>query len=226
MAVLAGKLGAWRDDCAPVAGKSTLNRLELSREAPTKYRKIAINRRRSSACSSTCSSRRTLGRAPDRSRHRRDRSPGLTRDRCTAIRRAASSRYYDCYCYHAAVCVSAAASFGGEAAAVEHRRQRGAVEEIARSSRKSGRWPRGASCARRFRLRARGVDELGENNRVDFLFGLARNARLVERFMSNWPTPRRRRCAPAAGAALQSGHRLNELLLRSSRKIAAVRPPV
>ena len=32
MAVLAGKLEARRDDCAPVAGKSTLNRLELSRE--------------------------------------------------------------------------------------------------------------------------------------------------------------------------------------------------
>jgi len=30
MAVLAGKLRARRDDCAPVAGKSTLNRLELS----------------------------------------------------------------------------------------------------------------------------------------------------------------------------------------------------
>jgi hypothetical protein len=41
MSVLAGKLEAWRADCAPVAGKSTLNRLELSRDTPTKYRKIA-----------------------------------------------------------------------------------------------------------------------------------------------------------------------------------------
>ena len=41
MSVLAGKLAAWRPDCAPVAGKSTLNRLELSRDTPTKYRKIA-----------------------------------------------------------------------------------------------------------------------------------------------------------------------------------------
>jgi hypothetical protein len=41
MAVLAGKLEAWRDDCAPVAGKSTLNRLELSREAVTRYKKIS-----------------------------------------------------------------------------------------------------------------------------------------------------------------------------------------
>jgi hypothetical protein len=41
MAVLAGKLAARRQDCAPVAGKSTLNRLELSRAAPTRYHKIA-----------------------------------------------------------------------------------------------------------------------------------------------------------------------------------------
>ena len=41
MAVLARKLAATRPDCAPVAGKSTLNRLELSREAATRYHKIA-----------------------------------------------------------------------------------------------------------------------------------------------------------------------------------------
>ena len=41
MAVLAGKLAARRQDCAPVAGKSTLNRLELSRETATRYHKIA-----------------------------------------------------------------------------------------------------------------------------------------------------------------------------------------
>jgi Transposase DDE domain group 1 len=41
MAVLAGKLEARREDCEPVAGKSTLNRLELSRPLPTRYHKIA-----------------------------------------------------------------------------------------------------------------------------------------------------------------------------------------
>jgi len=40
-AVLAGKLAARRADCAAVAGKSTLNRLELSRPAPTRYHKIS-----------------------------------------------------------------------------------------------------------------------------------------------------------------------------------------
>jgi DDE family transposase len=41
MAVLAGKLKASREECAPVAGKSTLNRLELSRDETTRYHKIA-----------------------------------------------------------------------------------------------------------------------------------------------------------------------------------------
>src|ERR1700693_1616556 len=41
MAVLAGKLRAGRANCAPVAGKATLNRLELSRETATRYHKIA-----------------------------------------------------------------------------------------------------------------------------------------------------------------------------------------
>ena len=41
MAVLAGKLEARREDCEPVAGKSTLNRLELSRPQPRRYHKIA-----------------------------------------------------------------------------------------------------------------------------------------------------------------------------------------
>ena len=36
MAVLGGKLAARRADCGPPAGKSTLNRLELSRAEPTR----------------------------------------------------------------------------------------------------------------------------------------------------------------------------------------------
>lgn len=43
MAVLAGKLSARRSDCAPVAGKSTLNRLELSRPMPSRYHKISYD---------------------------------------------------------------------------------------------------------------------------------------------------------------------------------------
>src|SRR5215475_15063451 len=43
MAVLAGKLTTKREECAPVAGKSTLNRLELSKVEPTRYHKISHN---------------------------------------------------------------------------------------------------------------------------------------------------------------------------------------
>src|SRR5580692_4376109 len=43
LAVLSGKLAARREDCAPVAGKSTLNRLELSCLEPTRYHKISHN---------------------------------------------------------------------------------------------------------------------------------------------------------------------------------------
>jgi hypothetical protein len=43
MAVLAGKLAAGQQDCAPLAGKSTLNRLELSRLQSTRYQKISHN---------------------------------------------------------------------------------------------------------------------------------------------------------------------------------------
>src|SRR5215469_6651747 len=42
MAVLAGKLTAKREECAPVAGKSTLNRLELSRLQPTRSIKYQL----------------------------------------------------------------------------------------------------------------------------------------------------------------------------------------
>jgi len=41
MAVLVGKLEARRSDCAPLAGKSTLNRLELSQPEPSRYCKIS-----------------------------------------------------------------------------------------------------------------------------------------------------------------------------------------
>jgi len=40
LAALGGKLTARRSTCAALAGKSTLNRLELSRSAPTRYHKI------------------------------------------------------------------------------------------------------------------------------------------------------------------------------------------
>lgn len=51
MATLVGKLSAGRRDCAPLAGKSTLNRVELSRTEPTRYHKSDTILRRSRTCS-------------------------------------------------------------------------------------------------------------------------------------------------------------------------------
>jgi hypothetical protein len=53
MAVLAGKLKAQRKECAPVAGKSTLNRLELSCLEPTRYQRSVIRIARSVAPSNS-----------------------------------------------------------------------------------------------------------------------------------------------------------------------------
>ena len=43
LATLSGKLTAHRGDCAPLAGKSTLNRLELSTAQPDRYHKISVD---------------------------------------------------------------------------------------------------------------------------------------------------------------------------------------
>jgi len=43
MAILAGKLEARRSDCAPLAGKSTLNRLELGQTEPSRYYRISYD---------------------------------------------------------------------------------------------------------------------------------------------------------------------------------------
>lgn len=44
LATMVGKLSARRRDCAPLAGKSTLNRLELSRTEASRYHKIICGR--------------------------------------------------------------------------------------------------------------------------------------------------------------------------------------
>jgi hypothetical protein len=43
MAPLVGKLAARRRDCAPLAGKSTLNRMELSRPEPSRHARLAAD---------------------------------------------------------------------------------------------------------------------------------------------------------------------------------------
>src|ERR1700751_1365967 len=87
MAVLAGKLEAGREDCAPVAGKSTLNRLELSQLGSRRgITRSATIRSPSRGSWSICFWRPTS--------ERRARSPLILMRptiRCTGIRRAGSS---------------------------------------------------------------------------------------------------------------------------------------
>ena len=86
MAVLAGKLAATRSDCAPLAGKSTLNRLELSRRSRLVTPKSPPTQTPLRLCWSICSSTRTP-------RHRaRSCSIWMLRTiLCTVTRKVASS---------------------------------------------------------------------------------------------------------------------------------------
>ena len=87
MAVQAGKLEARRPDCAAVAGKSTLNRLELSKPERRATTRSATMRRRWTSYSSICLSMR-IGLRPARSRS----TSMLPMIRCMASRRGGRAR--------------------------------------------------------------------------------------------------------------------------------------
>jgi hypothetical protein len=177
MAVLAGKLSASRSDCAPVAGKSTLNRLELSKAEPTRYGRIAAD----SAAIETLFVDLFLdahATAPDEIILDLD----ATDDPLHGEQEGRFFHgYYDCYCYlplyifcgrHLLVAKLRPANIDGCA---------GALEEVIRVvARIRARWPQ-----TRIILRADSGfcrDTLmtwAEANSVGYLFGLARNKRLV-----------------------------------------------
>jgi hypothetical protein len=165
MAVLAGKLEAKRSDCAPLAGKSTLNRLELGRSEPTRYHKIshdpaAIERL---FVDIFLEAHR---RAPEQITLDLD----ATDDPLHGHQEGRFFHgYYNCYCY-----LPLYVFCGRHLLAAKLRRSNidasaGAVEEIARIL------LRGDSGFAREALMA-----WCEANRVDYLFGLARNERLEE----------------------------------------------
>src|SRR4051812_41732488 len=176
LAVLAGKLAAKRSDCAPLAGKATLNPLQLSRPDPTRYPKVS----HAAAAIETLFVDVFLGA------HRRP--PGqiildldATDDPLHGNQEGRFFHgYYDCHCY-----LPLYIFCGRHLLAARLRRSNidasaGAVEEIARIlARIRRRWPktrillRGDSGFAREALMA-----WCETNRVDFLFGLARNERL------------------------------------------------
>ena len=177
MAVLAGKLAARREDCAPVAGKSTLNRLELSKLQPTRYHKISHN---------PMAIRDLLVdlflEAHERAPKRIILDLDATDDPVHGEQEGRFFHgYYDCYCYlplyvfcgrHLLVAKLRRASMDAAD---------GALEEVARLvARIRARWPRTRIVLRADSGFAR--DDLMawcEANGVDFVFGLARNERLV-----------------------------------------------
>src|SRR5712672_2614960 len=176
MAVLAGKLEARRADCAPVAGKSTLNRLELSCLEPTRYHKISHN---------PIAIKRLM---VDLFVEAHDRAPSeiildldATDDPVHGNQEGRFFHgYYDCYCY-----LPLYIFCGRDLLAAKLRRASvdaaaGAVEEVARIVAHIRRqWQRVRILVRADSGFAR--DELMawcEANGVDFLFGLAKNDRL------------------------------------------------
>jgi hypothetical protein len=177
LAVLAGKLTTKREECAPVAGKSTLNRLELSKVEPTRYHKISHN---------AVAIRHLFvdlfieahARAPQEIILDLD----ATDDPLHGMQEGRFFHgYYDCYCYLPLyvfcgrdLLVAKLRSAAMDAAA-------GVVEEVARVvARIRARWPKTRIVLRADSGFAR--DDLMtwcEAHGVDFLLGLARNERLA-----------------------------------------------
>src|SRR5271170_6983978 len=178
MAVLAGKLEARREGCAPVAGKSTLNRLELSREIATRYRKISHD----SAAIEALLVNLFLD-AHARPPRQIILDLDATDDPLHGHQEGRFFHgYYDCYCY-----LPLYVFCGRHLLAAKLRRSNidaaaGSVEEIERIVRHiRARWPRVRILLRADSGFAREtLMAWCEANRVDYLFGLARNARLVD----------------------------------------------
>lgn len=177
LAVLAGKLEAGRSGCAPLAGKSTLNRLELSRPEPTRYARIAADTAAIEAlfvdlfldAHAKAPAQITLDLdATDDPLHGHQEGRFF-------------HGYYDGYCY-----LPLYVFCGRHLLAAKLRRSNtdaaaGTIEELTGIvARIRARWPRV-----RILLRAdsgfcrEAIMAWCEENRVDYVFGLARNARLT-----------------------------------------------
>ena len=177
MAVLAGKLEARRKECAPVAGKSTLNRLELSRLEPTRYHKISHN---------PIAIKRLM---VDVFLEAHDRAPSeivLDLDASDdPVHGEQEGRffhgYYDCYCYLPLYVFCGRDLLAAKLRPASMDAAAGAVEEVARIVAQSRRrWPHVCILVRADSGFAR--EELMvwcEAHGVHFLFGLAKNDRLI-----------------------------------------------
>src|SRR5271169_3254485 len=178
MAVLAGKLEARRQGCAPVAGKSTLNRLELSCLEPTRYHKISHN------------PVAIKGLFVDLFLEAHDRAPNeiildldATDDRLHGHQEGRFFHgYYDCYCYLPLYVFCGRHLLAAKLRPSNIDASAGSVEEVARIvAQIRRRWPRTRILLRADSGFAReALMAWCERSRVDFVFGLTRNARLVE----------------------------------------------
>src|SRR6202049_190421 len=178
LAVLAGKLSSKRETCAALAGKSTLNRLELSRLQPTRYHKIAYDEAAIEALPVTL-----FLEAHARPPNQIILDLDATDDPLHGHQEGRFFHgYYDCYCYLPLYVFCGRHLVGGKVRAANIDGSAGSVEEMARIiARIRQRWP-----GVRILLRAdsgfarEALMAWCEDNAVDFLFGLARNTRLVE----------------------------------------------
>jgi len=177
MAVLAGKLTARRGECAPVAGKSTLNRLELSRLQPTRYHKISHN---------PVAIRSLFLDVFLEAHERPPREVTLDLDATDdPVHGEQEGRffhgYYDCYCYLPLYVFCGRHLLASKLRVASLDAAHGAVEEVTRIvAHIRQRWPRVRILLRADSGFAR--EELMawcEANGVHFLFGLAKNDRLI-----------------------------------------------
>jgi hypothetical protein len=177
MAVLGGKLEARRADCAPLAGKSTLNRLELSRPEPTRYHKISYDGAAIEGlfvdlfldAHSAPPPQITLDLdATDDPLHGRQEERFF-------------HGYYDSYCYLPLYVFCGRHLLAAKLRPANIDASAGSIEEVARIvARIRQRWPRVRILLRADSGFARqALMAWCENNGVDFLFGLAKNSRLI-----------------------------------------------
>jgi len=177
MAVLAGKLTPKRKECAPVAGKSTLNRLELSKLEPTRYHKISHN---------PVAINHLLVDVFLESHARAPKEIVLDLDATDdPLHGEQEGRffhgYYDCYCYLPLYIFCGRHLLAAKLRTADKDAADGAKEEIARIvAQIRARWPHMEIILRADSGFAR--DDLMswcEDNGIDYIFGLARNERLV-----------------------------------------------
>ena len=177
MAVLAGKLAARRSDCAPVAGKSTLNRLELSRPEPSRYHRISHDPARIE--------RLFVDLFLDAHRSAPEQivlDLDATDDPLHGHQEGRFFHgYYDGYCYLPLYIFCGRHLLAAKLRRADIDASAGAVEEVARiAAQIRSRWPRTRILLRADSGFAREpLMAWCEGNRVDYVFGLARNTRLV-----------------------------------------------